>query len=271
MQINRNNVVEIIKKCNLIPDKDYGQNFLLDENIQSKIVDLLDLKNDDNVLEIGPGLGSLSYYLSKYSCKKTLVDVDRRMIDFLKIYYRDKSDFEIVESDIRKHDVKNYNKILGNLPYNITTEIIIYLLANALNSRKIVLMCQSEAFAHFNDTTGKEYGPASILIHLLGDIKKELVVKPGSFYPCPKCSSTVFSISIKDEANFEKSYQVFLFSKKIFLNRRKTIYNNLNKLLSNSTLTKQILQKCNIEEQMRPEQIDYTKFETLYELTAELN
>ena len=124
MEINRDNVFEIITKSGLKPDKDYGQNYLLDVSICERITNLLDVQDNDMVLEIGPGLGSLTHFLSKNAADITLVDIDQRMVDFLKIIYQ-QNNINIVTCDIRKHDVSKYTKIIGNLPYNITTETII--------------------------------------------------------------------------------------------------------------------------------------------------
>jgi len=166
MEINRNNFMEIIEKSLLKPDKDYGQNYLLEPDICQRIVDLLDIKDIDTVLEIGPGIGSLTHFLTlKDKARITLVDIDKRMIDFLKILYS-KENVSLILNDIRKEDVSKFTKIIGNLPYNITTETVVYLLENARVCQKMVLMCQSEAFPRFFDVSGKEYGPVSILIHL---------------------------------------------------------------------------------------------------------
>lgn len=255
MEINRLNVNDIVNKSGLKPDKDYGQNYLIEPSICEKIVDLLDIKHDDHVLEIGPGIGSLTHFIDQKDYEHfTLVDIDQRMINFLKIIYT-KNRNEIVLADIRKHDVSNYTKIIGNLPYNITTETIVYLLQFCMRAKKLVLMCQTETFAHFFDTSGKEYGPASILIHLLGTIKREFNVKPGSFYPAPKCSSTVFTIDISDDARFWFSFKVYLFAKQLFQNRRKTIYNNLSNYLKDKDFALHFLEKVNIAPNKRPEEI----------------
>ena len=246
MEINRGNVIEIISKSGLKPDKDYGQNYLLEPELCSKIVDFLDAKNNEKVLEIGPGLGSLTHFLtSKKAEKIDLVDIDEL-------------------NDIRKHDVSQYDKILGNLPYNITTETVVYLLENAKNAKKMVLMCQAEAFPRFSETSGGEYGPASILVHLLGSSKRLLTVKPGSFYPAPKCSSIVFEISINEGVDYDHCISVYKFAKKLFLNRRKTIQNNLNNVTNNKEVTNILLEKVGISSIRRPEEILPKKFEELY-------
>ena len=265
MEINRTNVNEVVFKSGLKPDKDYGQNYLIEPVVCQKITDLLDIKEDERVLEIGPGIGSLTHFLSlqKYQ-QLDLVDIDQRMVDFLNIIYRNENT-NVILSDIRKHDVSKYEKIIGNLPYNITTETVLYLLKNAKNAKRIVLMCQSETFAHFKDISGKEYGPVSVLLHLLGKVESKFVVKAGSFYPAPKCSSTVFVITFNKTINFDYCWDVYLLSKQMFLNRRKTIYNNLSNYLKDKNLTEQVLNNLQIEPNKRPEELSPTIYEKLFE------
>ena len=264
MEINRSNVFEIIEKSGLKPDKDYGQNYLLDVSICEKIVNQLDIKDEDKVLEIGPGLGSLTHFVALSNSEITLVDIDSRMIDFLKIIYS-KNNIKFLVQDIRKHDVSEYTKIIGNLPYNITTETIVYLLENARNAKKMVLMCQAEAFNRFNDLSGKEYGPASILVHLLGNCKRVITVKPGSFYPAPKCSSVVFSLEISENVDRNKCLGVYNIAKKLFLNRRKTIYNNLSSYLGDKEKAESMLKQLGIPLNKRPEELSPDTFVKIYD------
>ena len=254
MEINRSNIYEIVNKANLKPDKDYGQNFLVEPDISKRIVDSLKIDGNDIVIEVGPGLGSLTHYLTTFEGKNTVVDIDRRMIDFLKIVYQE-NNIEIVENDIRKVDVKSYTKVLGNLPYNITTETIQYFLLNAESAKQMVFMIQSETLAHFMDVEGKEYGPTSVLIHLLGSIDRLFTVKAGSFYPAPKCSSAVFSINIDPQKDRKKAISAFKISKQLFLNRRKTILNNLVNYLKDKDLANKLCYDLNINPLSRPEQL----------------
>ena len=255
MEINRLNVNEVVNKSGLKPDKDYGQNYLIEPSICERIVNLLEVKDDDHVLEIGPGIGSLTHFLTQTNAKEIdLVDIDQRMIDFLKILYQQKNT-NLIVSDIRKHDISNYTKILGNLPYNITTETVVYLLKNATKAQKLVLMCQTETLAHFYDVSGKEYGPVSVLIHLLGNIESKFVVKAGSFYPAPKCTSTVFTISFYENADFNLSWNVYQLAKQMFLNRRKTIHNNLSNYLKDKNLAENILDEIGVDPKKRPEEL----------------
>ena len=254
MEINRSNIFEIINKASLQPDKDYGQNFLVEPEVANKIVQALNINNKDNVIEVGPGLGSLTHFLSLTDSSLTVVDIDLRMTNFLKIVYQN-SDINIVENDIRKVDVSNFNKIIGNLPYNITTETIQYFLLNATKAEKMVFMIQSETLNHFVDISGKEYGPTSVLIHLLGKIQKLFTVKAGSFYPAPKCSSVVFAIDIDANKDRLKAINAFKISKQLFLNRRKTILNNLVNYLKDKDMANKVCDDLNINPLSRPEQL----------------
>ena len=263
MEINRSNINEIVKKSNASPDKDYGQNFLIEPNLSSQIVKFLTAQKDDAVLEVGPGLGSLTHYLCG-TCNLTVCDIDERMINFLEVIYPENVNF--ILNDVRKIDVSKYNKIIANLPYNITSELVSFLLMNATSCQKMVLMCQQEAFNHFYDVSGKEYGPISVLLHLLGDSKKLLTLKPGSFYPAPKCNSLVFSFDYNPIVDREIAINVYKMSKSLFLNRRKTIYNNLKNYLQDATKADAILKKLSIEPNKRPEDISPKLFLEIYKL-----
>ena len=254
MEINRSNIFEIINKASLQPDKDYGQNFLVEPETSNKIVQALNINNKDNVIEVGPGLGSLTHYLVLSKCSLSVVDIDLRMTNFLKVVYKD-NNINIIENDIRKVDVYNFNKIIGNLPYNITTETIQFFLINAVKAEKMVFMIQSETLSHFVDTSGKEYGPTSVLIHLLGTIHKLFNVKSGSFYPAPKCSSVVFTIDVDLSKDRSKVIRTFKLSKQLFLNRRKTILNNLVNYLKDKELANKVCNDLNINPLFRPEQL----------------
>lgn len=261
MEINRNNINEIVKKSAAAPSKDYGQNYLIEPELAKKIVDALEVSESDNVLEVGPGLGSLTHFLVMNN-KITAVDIDERMISFLKVVYQGKA--KLVLDDIRKVDVSNYDKIIGNLPYNITTELVVFLLMNAKKFKRMVLMCQQEAFNRFFDVSGKDYGPVSVLLHLLGKSKKLLTLKPGCFYPAPKCNSLVFSIDYDPICSYEEAIKTYKLAKSLFLNRRKTIFNNLSHHLGNKEKARYILSKLNIVENKRPEDISPELFLHLF-------
>lgn len=261
MIIDRNNIVDIVNKTNTKPDKDYGQNFLISPEISEKISLSLEANKEEKTLEIGPGLGSLTHYLVD-ATKLTVCDIDERMIFFLKGVYENK--IEYILNDIRKVDVSSYDKIIGNLPYNITTELVVYLLLNAKKAKRMVLMCQQEAFSRFFDLQGGSYGPASVLIHLLGDVNKLLIAKPGMFFPAPKINSTVFIFNRNEKTDFNSIVGTYKLSKSLFLNRRKTIYNNLRNYLGDADKANEILEKLNIKTTARPEELSPNIFLKLY-------
>ena len=266
MEINRSNIMEIVNNSNARPDKDYGQNFLVEPDVCKRIVTSLDIQKGERVLEIGPGLGSLTHFLQQAASDLTVVDIDERMVALLKLLYGKDENVEIVLNDIRKVDVSNYDKVIGNLPYNITTETIVYLLHHAIKVKKIVLMIQTDTYPHFSDTEGKEYGPASVLLHLLGNTKKLFQVKPGSFYPSPKCGSTVFEINMNPVCDLEEAKRVYAFTKSLFLNRRKTISNNLTNITKNRDLANMILDLSNIKQTSRPEDVKPNEYLNLYRI-----
>lgn len=264
MEINRSNISEIVNKASLAPDKDYGQNFLVEPAICSKIVDALNINDNDSVLEVGPGLGSLTHFISEKNVKYDAVDIDVRMVNFLRVVYKDFANVNIIENDIRKQDVSKYNKIIGNLPYNITTETIQYFLTNAVNADRLVFMIQSETLPHFYDVAGKEYGPVSVLLHLLGSIEKLFTVKAGSFYPAPKCSSVVFAVNIDKSKDREAAIGTFNLAKKLFLNRRKTIQNNLLNALRDKELVVKLCNDLSINPLSRPEELSPNTYLEMY-------
>ena len=264
MEINRSNINEIVTKASLRPDKDYGQNFLVEPSISQRIVDALNLKDEDQALEVGPGLGSLTHFIALTNTKYDAVDIDPRMVNFLRVVYQDNSNVQIIENDIRKQDVSKYNKIVGNLPYNITTESIQYFLINALSAERMVFMIQNEALGHFYDVEGKEYGPVSVLLHLLGSIEKLFTVKAGSFYPAPKCNSVVFAIDIDPSKNRKEAIGAYVLAKKLFLNRRKTIQNNLLNVLKDKQLVTKTLDGLSINPLARPEDLAPNTYLALY-------
>lgn len=261
MLIERNNINDIVNLTGTKPDKDYGQNFLIDSSVSARIVDELHLNENDNVLEIGPGLGSLTHFMYQ-KANLTLVDIDFRMTEFLRSIYTDK--VTIINEDIRKVHVGGYNKIIGNLPYNITTELVTYLLINAIECERMVLMCQQEAFNRFFDESGENYGPVSILIHLLGSSKKILIAKPGAFYPAPKCNSLVFTVELDLNKDKEEAIGVYKLTKSLFLNRRKTISNNLKSYLKDTSKVNILLDELKISPLKRPEEISPNEYKQMY-------
>lgn len=263
MIIDEKIVREIIKEIGINPNKDYGQNFLIVPSTSEKIVDLLNVNKDDSVLEVGPGLGSLTHFLFLKEGNIDVVDIDINMYTFLKMTYKDKNE-HILFNDVRKIDITKYNKIISNLPYNITSELILYFLINGDNLSSLVLMSEYETSNHFLDIKGKEYGPLSVLIHVLGKIERKFNISNSSFYPIPKCKSTVFKIDIINKYDKKFKSNFYRFVKNLFLLRRKTILNNLLSIIKNKDEAIALLNKTNIELISRPEEIPPEKYLLLF-------
>ena len=270
MVIDRKVINDITKGLGITPNKDLGQNFVVDPLACEKISNALDLKESDVTLEIGPGLGSLTHFLINKSKEFEVVDIDTRMCNFLSTVYAE-NEVKIINDDIRNVDISKYTKIIGNLPYYITTELITFLVEKASKCEKFVFMIQTEAVNRFVDESGKEYGAVSVLCHLLGTPRRLFSVKASSFYPTPKCGSTVFEIAIKKDADREKMIAVYKMTKQLFINRRKTLLNNLGGYLGDKEKANLIISKLGLPLTVRPEEIQPKTYVELYNLVKEVN
>ena len=250
--------------------KSLGQNFLIDQNIIDKIVNILDLKNR-NILEIGPGTGNLTEGILKKKPKKVLVvEKDDHLTNLLKVKFKNK--IEIINNDILKIDENLLSDqiltVFGNLPYNISTEILCKWILN-LKERiwfdSLILMFQKEvADRIISDFNTKSYGRLTILTNWRLDIKKICDINPTSFQPKPKIDSTVLFFkpkkdffSFKNSKNLEKITRIF------FMHRRKMIKKPYSQLFNGNI---HIASKIGIDLNLRPQNLD---FETYFKLTKE--
>ena len=250
--------------------KSLGQNFLIDKNILEKIVNIVQIKNK-NILEVGPGTGNLtSFILSKKPKKFFVIEKDYDLANFLNNKYKLK--LNIINKDILKIDETNLFDedvtVFGNLPYNISTEIISKWITNLKDKfwfENLILMFQKEVadriIAKFNTNN---YGRLSILCNWKLDIKKICDIKPESFLPKPKIDSTLLIFSpkkdffnIKNPKNLETITRVF------FSHRRKMLKKPFNQLFNGD---KKILDKLNIDLNLRPQNLNY---DTYYKLAYE--
>lgn len=252
MEINKENITHLLKETDIKPSKNKGQNFLINPLISSKIVGLLSLNEKDNVLEIGPGLGSLTHFINIYK-KFDTVEIDSNICDLLDYFYK-KKDINIINKDVFKCDISNYNKIISNMPYNITTKLVEFLMLNAIKCERFVLMGQEETIKRFLTKNGKDYGVINVLISLVGEVKDSFVVSPNNFVPAPKCKSKVFVIEKNLKYDFSSINGIYKLAKQLFLNRRKTLFNNLSNI-TNKEIATDVLIKLNIDNKTRIEQL----------------
>ena len=250
--------------------KSLGQNFLIDQKIISKIVNILELKNR-NILEIGPGTGNLTEGILKENPKKVLViEKDGNLTNLLKEKFKNKID--IINEDILKIDENLLSEqtltVFGNLPYNISTEILCKWILNIKKKiwfDSLILMFQKEvADRIISDFDTKSYGRLTILANWRLDIKKICDISPVSFQPKPKIESTVLFFKpkkkffpFKNSKNLEKITRIF------FMHRRKMIKKPYSQLFNGNI---HIASKIGIDLNLRPQNLD---FETYFKLTKE--
>ena len=253
------------------PKKSLGQNFLIDKEIIKKILTCADIHNK-NILEVGPGTGNLTSEILKKNPKELiLIEKDNHLLDLLKKKYTENIKF--INDDIlniSENKLSN-NKltVFGNLPYNISTEILIKWILN-LNSNlwfdKLILLFQKEVADRItSNSNNSNYGRLSIISNWRLNIKKIIDVKPSSFKPKPKVESTLLLFTPKIKFFKLKNSESIEDVTRIFFNqKRKKIKKPLNKLFKNSD---QIAKKLNLNLDLRPQNLD---FQTYYLLAKEL-
>ncbi len=246
----------LIKKKGFMPELKFGQNFLCDEEIINNIVDLCEIGSGDRVLEIGPGLGSLSVPLSEASDSLTVVEIDKRLVSFLEEELRLKAN--VISSDFLKlnsYDASNIDVVVSNLPYYVMTDIMKKLFAECVNARKMVFMVEEDALQRlFAEVGTKQYGPLSILCSLYGRMVKEFTVPRNCFIPSPNTTSCVISLT---RGGNELSEGLVRFLNRAFSMRRKKLINNVKELSGK-------LSDLGLPEDVRAEQITPEKFLELY-------
>lgn len=261
--LDKTKYFEEVKSYKFIANKSLGQNFLVDANIAEKIVKKLDICEGDTVLEIGAGLGSLSYFLSQEKGYKTLIDVDEKMLQFLQEKFKNMQDLQVKRENVLKSNLSQYSKIIGNLPYYITSGIIEHIVLNGTNAKKVVLMCQKEVYPKL---TKANVSPLSIMLNYVSEISNPMNVSRNSFAPVPHVDSVVFELVPNENIKNESNKDVYKLMCQLFLHRRKNILNCLSNVAGSREKAKEILEKCRLNENLRPEQLKINDFQNLYEV-----
>ncbi len=259
--MNREEYFATVEQYKLLAKHEVGQNFLIDSDACERIVGCLDMQPDDYVLEIGSGAGSLSFFLYESKVKAQLIDIDEGLVTKLTNDFSDSDTISPTQGNAMKWDYSPYSKIIGNLPYYITSGIIEKVLLGSKTVQKAVFMVQKEAFNRLAAKINtNEYGPLQILIEYRGKIAREFNVTRTSFSPAPHVDSTVFSITFNDNRDLEECAALNKLTTALFLNRRKTILNNLSRHIGNSEKAKVILAACGIKENARPENLSLAQY-----------
>lgn len=271
--MNKAQVEQILNECNISVKKKFGQNFLLDQNILDKIVNVLSSTDMENAIEIGPGLGFLTQRIVKKANKCVLYEIDEEMVDYLKT--KDLNEATIRNIDILKVDIdKEINEYFGdkkvslvaNLPYYITTAILTKFLTETKRVNKMVVMMQKEvALRICGKPKTKDYNALSVFMQYYTNAKIAINVPPKSFYPAPEVDSSVVLVERKEIVNKainEESFNNFV--KWIFAQRRKTLMNNISKTSIPKEIVKELLIKKGFSQSVRSEELSVDQIVDLF-------
>ena len=250
--MNDKEFFESIKSYKLLANKSLGQNFLINPDIAKQIVRMLKIQAGDEVLEIGAGLGSLSYFFVYSPGKSDLIDIDERMLTFLSDQFKDFENVEVRRQNILKCNLEGYNKIIGNLPYYITSSIIEKLLLDGQNAELMVLMTQKEVFPKL---LRAHKSPLSLFLNYVAEISYPTDVNRNNFAPIPHVDSVVFTLKPNKNIKNPDNLRLYKTLKQLFLLRRKNILNNLANFVQNKEKAREILEKMGVDSNKRPEEL----------------
>ncbi|WP_424555131.1 16S rRNA (adenine(1518)-N(6)/adenine(1519)-N(6))-dimethyltransferase RsmA [Streptococcus agalactiae] len=267
--------------------KSFGQNFLTDTNILQKIVDTAEIDKGVNVIEIGPGIGALTEFLADNAAEVMAFEIDDRLIPILADTLRDFDNVQVVNQDILRADLqtqiqafKNPNlpiKVVANLPYYITTPILMHLIESKIPFAEFVVMMQKEVADRISAMPNtKAYGSLSIAVQYYMTAKVSFIVPRTVFIPAPNVDSAILKMVRRDQPVVSVQDEDFFFrvSKVAFVHRRKTLWNNLTSHFGKSEDTKAKLEKAleiaKIKPSIRGEALSIPDFASLADALKEV-
>lgn len=266
--------------------KSFGQNFLTDTNILQKIVDTAEIDKNVNVIEIGPGIGALTEFLAENAAEVVAFEIDERLVPILEDTLRDHDNINVINEDVLKADLqtrvkefKNPNlpiKVVANLPYYITTPILMHLIESKIPFAEFVVMMQKEVADRISaEPNTKAYGSLSIAVQYYMSAKVAFVVPRTVFVPAPNVDSAILKMTRREQPLVEVKDEDFFFrvSKISFVHRRKTLWNNLTSHFGKSEEVKakleQALENANIKPSIRGEALSIPDFARLSDALSE--
>lgn len=269
-------VKEIIDLYDFNFKKSLGQNFLIDKNFVDKIVDEADIK-DQNVLEIGPGIGTITYEMAKIAKKVVAIEIDQTLIPILKENLSEFENAKVIKQDILKTDLKGlvdneFNgesfKVVSNLPYYITTPIIEMLITTGLPCDDMTIMVQKEVAERMvASESDKEYSSLSVFIKFYTEAKVIANLPKSVFIPQPKIDSTILNLKLRIYDENVNQDLLFKLIRAGFNKRRKTILNSMSDVVEKDKL-KEAFAKVDLKENLRAENLSIDDF---INLTNELS
>lgn len=259
-----------MKKYGIVANKSLGQNFLISDEIVDEIILSADIKEDDLIIEIGPGLGTLTSSLLEKAGKVIAIELDKRMIEILKDRFSLYSNFELLNEDVLKVDLKKlidneknkYSKVkvVANLPYYITTPIIMKLLEDKLQIENITVMVQKEVADRIIAIPGqRDSGAITYSVYYYSQAKEVCFVSRDCFIPSPEVDSKVIQLAIRKEPIVKVDEELFFkVVKASFAQRRKTLINALvnGGIIKDKEEGKEYLQRLGISENIRGESLE---------------
>ena len=266
--------------------KSFGQNFLTDTNILQKIVDTAEIDKNVNIIEIGPGIGALTEFLAENAAEVVAFEIDERLVPILEDTLRDHDNIKVINEDVLKADLqtrvkefKNPNlpiKVVANLPYYITTPILMHLIESKIPFAEFVVMMQKEVADRISaEPNTKAYGSLSIAVQYYMTAKVAFVVPRTVFVPAPNVDSAILKMKRREQPLVEVKDEDFFFrvSKISFVHRRKTLWNNLTSHFGKSEEVKakleQALENANIKPSIRGEALSIPDFARLSDALSE--
>ena len=274
----------ILKKYNIRANKKLGQNFLIDDNAIDKIVSSAEIGKDDLVIEIGPGLGTLTSKLLEKAGKVIAIELDEKMIKILTDRFKLYNNFTLINEDTLKVDLKKLitnniaetgrAKIVANLPYYITTPIIMKLLEDKLNIESITVMVQKEVADRITEAPGgKLSGAITYSVNYYAETEEIAFVGKESFIPSPEVDSKVIKLKIRKmpPVNVKNEEMFFKVIKASFMQRRKTLINGLvnSGIIKDKERLENIFKQMNLEKEIRGEKLTLEQFAELSNLIVE--
>ena len=276
----------ILKKYGITANKSLGQNFLIKDEVVDGIVEGAKVTKEDLVIEIGPGLGTLTKELLERAGKVIAIELDKRMLEILTDRFNLYKNFELINEDVLKvnldklikdnmnEEIKNV-KIVANLPYYITTPIVMKLLEEDLPINSITIMIQKEVADRLIEVPGgKNTGAITYAIYYYADSEEILKVEPNSFIPEPAVESKVINLNIRKEknVNVEDEKLMFKIIKYAFMQRRKTLVNALEKsdIFKSKNEILEILKKVGLNDKIRGEAMSLEDFANITNIVTKM-
>lgn len=252
--------------------KTFGQNFLIQSHIPEKIADSALLDKETTVLEIGPGIGCLTQSLANRAKKVIAVEIDPRLILILKETVGNLENVQVIHQDILKTDLptllagEEKLAVCANLPYNITTPILVYLLESGLKFRSITVMVQKEVAQRFCAERGsKDYGAITLFLNYYAKPKMLFSVSAGNFLPKPRVDSAVLRLDAIDPPVNTEPKELFRLIRAAFSMRRKTLQNTLTSMGIAKARTADALEALHLPSTARGEELGLTEYAALAE------